>query len=240
MNSDVPPLVSSGGSVIATNNPLISVYFGYCSALLGITGFESAANYVEEMQSPKIFVLSVKWLWLFVGIFNPLISITSMMVLPMDHIRAHSGDLLAEMAAAVGGSFFKNILCIDAVVILCGAVLTSFVAVCGLIKRLAKDNVLPKVLARLNYRGAADVSVVCFTILIISLFLSIYESDNPDSIDKFGEVYGISFLLVLTAFSLSSILLKVYRPRLVRLVITKWWHVYLCSASVLAGLIGVR
>jgi amino acid transporter len=238
MYSEIPPLVTSTGQIISTNSPLTSVFFGYCSALLGITGFESAANYVEEMQSPKVFVVSVKWLWFFVGIYNPLISITSMMVLPMDHIRSHSGDLLAEMAAVVGGSVFKNILCIDAVIILCGAVLTSFVGVCGLTKRLAKDSVLPEILARTNCRGSADVSIICFTILVISLFLSIYNPDDSSAINTFGGVYGIAFLLVLTAFSASSILLKLYRPRLARLVITKWWQVYFCFFSVAIGVIG--
>ena len=63
LSSPLPDVVSSSGSVLAHRSVIGALFYGYCSALLGITGFESAANYVEEMESPAIFVSTVNWLW---------------------------------------------------------------------------------------------------------------------------------------------------------------------------------
>lgn len=39
------------------NNIPSDIYFGYCSGLLGVTGFETSANYIEEQKDgvfPKV------------------------------------------------------------------------------------------------------------------------------------------------------------------------------------------
>ena len=63
LNSPYPDIVSSSGTLLASNSAGASLFFGYCSAMLGITGFETAANYVEEMRDPGVFVTTVDWLW---------------------------------------------------------------------------------------------------------------------------------------------------------------------------------
>lgn len=63
INSPIPDIFSSDGTLLSKGNVPGALFFGYCSALLGITGFESAANYVEEMESPAVFVSTVNWLW---------------------------------------------------------------------------------------------------------------------------------------------------------------------------------
>lgn len=63
LNTPYPAIISSSGSSLARNSAGASLFFGYCSALLGITGFETAANYVEEMRDPGVFVTTVDWLW---------------------------------------------------------------------------------------------------------------------------------------------------------------------------------
>jgi hypothetical protein len=62
-----------------------------------------------------------------VGFFNPALSLVSMMVLPLEDIYHHSSEMLALMAQEMGGDLFHTIMCIDAVVILCGGVLTSII-----------------------------------------------------------------------------------------------------------------
>jgi hypothetical protein len=56
-----------------------------------------------------------------------MLSFVSLMVLPLPEIYAHPSEMLAIMADRVGGPVFKTILCVDAVTILCGGVLTSIV-----------------------------------------------------------------------------------------------------------------
>lgn len=62
-----------------------------------------------------------------VGIYNPLLSIMSMMVLPLPVIYEHPSEMLAVMAGELGGDVFHTIMCVNAVTILCGGVLTAIV-----------------------------------------------------------------------------------------------------------------
>jgi amino acid transporter len=59
----LPNIYSSEGELLSKSNGAASIFFGYSSALLGITGFETASNYVEDLASPAVFVSSVNWMW---------------------------------------------------------------------------------------------------------------------------------------------------------------------------------
>ena len=175
---------------------------------------------------------------LLVGVYNPLLSLVSMMVLPMDVILQHPSDMLAQMAKALGGDMFYFILNVNAVIILCGGVITAIVGVSGLLKRCAADKVLPHFLSYTNYRGGAYASIIVFVILAISLFLAIFDPKDPTAINQFGGVFAIAFLTVLFAFGCSAVLLKLYRPHLARLAMADWWEISVSICAVGAGLIG--
>ena len=173
-----------------------------------------------------------------VGVFNPLISLTSLMVLPLDTIYGHSSDMLAVMAYALGGQGFRTLLCLDAIIILCGGVMTSYVGVSELLKRLANDSVIPNIFAATNCRNSPYMSIILFCIISCSLFLFIFDPTDPTAINNFGGVFAIAFLSVLFAFAISAVLLKLFRPLLARQVVTDWWEVFVCMAAVLVGLSG--
>ena len=175
---------------------------------------------------------------LLVGIFNPLISIVSMMVLPLDVIYEHPSDMLAVMAQHLGGETFRTILCVNAVMVLCGGVLTAFVGVTGLIERLAKDKVLPESLSAISSWGSSYIAILSFSIGSIALILCIFNPKDSTGINRFGGVFAISFLSVLAAFAIAAIMMKLYRPNLARLVVTKWWQVFVSLFAVLLGWIG--
>eukprot|EP01039_Chlorochromonas_danica_P009568 gene9568-10575_t len=238
INTPYPTISSSSGNELASNSGIASLYFGYCSALLGITGFETASNYCESMKSSKVFVSTVNWMWIIVGIYNPLLSLISMMVMPMDSIYDHSSDMLAIMARKVGGHGFYVMLNLDAVIILCGGVLTALVGVSGLLKRLASDHILPEILATTNSRDAPYVAIFTFTALAISLFLAIFDPSNPTAINDFGGVFAIAFLSVLISFACAAVLLKMHRPLLARRVVAKWYQLIVSLLAVVAGFIG--
>lgn len=238
MQTPMPTILSSQSEILAERSVPASIYYGYASALLGITGFETASNYVEDLTSPQTFISTVNWMWLLVGVYNPILSLVSMMVLPMETIYDHPSDMLAEMAGELGGEGFKLFLCIDAVMILCGGVLTAIVGVTGLLARLAKDKVVPEELAAVSSWGSSYASIISFTIFCICLFLCIFDPTDPTGINRFGGVFAISFLSVLAAFAFAAILLKVYRPNLARLVVTEWWQVIFSFVAVFVGFIG--
>ena len=112
------------------------------------------------------------------------------------------------------------------------------IGVSGLIKRLAKDKVLPLFLARVNAQGTAYLAIICFVALCMSLFLAIFNPANPTAINKFGGVFAIAFLSVLLVFATGAVLLKLYRAKLARMVIAKWWQIFFSLAAVFVGFIG--
>lgn len=54
----------------------------------GISGFETSANFVEE-QASGVFVKTLRNMWVAVAFFNPVLSLMSLMVLPMQQIYDH-------------------------------------------------------------------------------------------------------------------------------------------------------
>ena len=154
---------------------LVAICLGFSAALLGISGFESSANFVEE-QDVGVFRKTLRNMLIAVAIFNPLISVLSLNLLPLDQIIFHKDYLLSEMAHLMGGDTFKMIIVLDAAAVLSGAVLTSFVGVTGLVQRMALDQVLPQFLLKKNRRGTSHRILISFFVLCSSILLVTEEA----------------------------------------------------------------
>nr|HPQ51192.1 APC family permease [Alphaproteobacteria bacterium] len=126
-----------------------ALIFGFAAAMLGISGFESSANFIEE-QKKGVFPKTLKNMWLAVAIFNPLMSLLALGLLPLAQIQEVPPDLLATMGNLSLGSTFAKIISVDAVLVLSGAVLTSYVGVTGLVRRMTLDRSLPQILLQEN------------------------------------------------------------------------------------------
>lgn len=74
------------------------IFFGYCSALLGVSGFETSSNFVEE-QKDGVFPKTLRNMWIGVATFNPALSFLSLGILPMAQMRDpnNTNNLLATM-----------------------------------------------------------------------------------------------------------------------------------------------
>jgi hypothetical protein len=74
---------------------------------LGITGFESSANFIEQ-QKPGVFPKTLRNMWVAVALFNPLISLLSLSVLPLSMVsNPNNPDILSQMY--VLSSFFNSV-----------------------------------------------------------------------------------------------------------------------------------
>lgn len=237
-----PDVLTSTGDLVATGTWGTALFYGYAAALLGITGFETAANYVEEMAGAHTYVATLRNMWLAAGFFNPLVAVLAMAVLPMDDMYANSSNLLAEMAVKAGGKGLQTFLCIDGFIVLAGSVLTAYVGITGLVRRLALDRCLPGFLGAENrLRGTNHWIILSFFGLTASLFLllaGVSGASPASQMDNLSGVYDMAFLSVMTAFALSCMILKWKRPDLPRLVITSWPTVFTALAFVLTGLVG--
>ncbi len=185
---------------------------GFASAMLGISGFESSANFVEE-QASGVFPKTLRNMWVVVSIFNPMIALLALSLLDVGAITDpdNSTALLSTMGQKSAGSWLAWIISIDAVLVLSGAVLTSYVGVSGLMQRMALDRILPQYFLKQNNRGSAFRIIIAFFFLCLSILL---VTDGEVTI--LAGVYSISFLSVMMLFSFGNILLKTKRARLPR------------------------
>ncbi|MBZ0204864.1 MAG: APC family permease [Flavobacteriales bacterium] len=187
-----------------------ALFFGFSTAMLGVTGFESSANYVEE-QKHGVFPRTLKNMWVAVTVLNPLIVLCAIMVLPLAAVGDHQETMLSFMGLTIGGNWLASIITVDAVVVLCGAVLTSYVGVSGLVKRMTLDRIMPQFLLRETKKGSSPRIIILFFLLCLSvLFLTNAETE------ALAGVYTISFLTVMAFFAVGNFLLKMKRSKLPR------------------------
>ena len=211
---------------------LIAVCLGFSAALLGISGFESSANFVEE-QDAGVFRKTLRNMLITVAVFNPLISVLSLNLLPLEQIIANKDYLLAEMAHHMGGDTLTLIVVIDAAAVLSGAVLTSFVGVTGLVQRMALDQCLPQFLLKKNRRGTSHRIIISFFILCSSILLV-----TKGSLLSLAGVYTISFLGVMTLFGIGNILLKIRRKELKRTYRAGRTTIFVAIVATTLGMLG--
>ncbi len=209
-----------------------ALFFGFSAAMLGISGFESSANFVEE-QKPGVFPKTLRNMWIAVSVLNPLIAFLAIGVMPVQEAEAHQQSLLSYMARLTGGSMLVVIISVNAVTVLSGALLTSFVGVNGLIKRMTLDRILPQFFLKENKRGSSYRIVVAFFLLCLSVLLV-----TGGELAPLAGVYTISFLSVMIFFALGNLLLKLKRSRLPRPEYATTLTVILALFAVVAALYG--
>jgi len=128
-----------------------ALLFGFAAGILGVSGFETSSQYIES-QKPGVFLLTLKYMQQAVCVFNPLLSLLSITVLPVPVVVAFSETVLEHVAHVMGdwlqaalglgplsgaestvniGRFLRIWVSMDAFVVLSGAVLTAYVGIDG-------------------------------------------------------------------------------------------------------------
>ena len=214
------------------NGLVIALFFGFSAAMLGISGFESSANFVEE-QSEGVFPKTLRNMWVAVSVINPGMALLALSLIPMGQIHQHQEALFAHMGGVAGGTWLSKIISIDATLVLSGAVLTSFVGVTGLVRRMTLDRCLPQFLLKMNRKGTNHRIIIAFFLLTVSILLL-----TRGKLTALAGVYTISFLAVMALFGLGNILLKVKRASLPRPSRAAWPVVLAGISAVIVGLLG--
>lgn len=212
----------------------IAIFLGFAASMLGVSGFESSANFVEE-QEKGVFPKTLRNMWMVVSVINPLMAIfaLALFTLPVLQGSEFQNTLLIKMGDHVGGNWIATLVSIDAFLVLSGAVLTSFVGVSGLLERMTLDRILPPFFLKRNSRGSSYRIIIMFLILCISVLII----TNGD-VSLLAGVYTISFLSVMVLFGIGNILLKVRRNQLPRPEKATWGAVLLAITAVIIALVG--
>jgi amino acid transporter len=203
-----------------------ALFLGFSTAMLGITGFETSANFIEE-QKQGVFPKTLRNMWILVMIINPVIALLAVSIMPLEAVGGHQSAFLSFLGNTTGGTWLATIVSLDAALVLSGAVLTAFIGVNGLMKRLTLDRIFPQALLKENSRGSSPRILIVFYILCFSiLFITAGE------LAPLAGVYTISFLSVMAFFGFGNLLLKIKRARLPR-------PEYAPPILVLLGILGI-
>jgi len=221
-------LPTSHGSITA------AIFLGFAASMLGVSGFESSANFVEE-QERGVFPKTLRNMWSIVSIINPLMAVFALALFAMPVLRSdeYQNTLLIEMANYVGGNWVATLIAIDAFLVLSGAVLTSFVGVTGLLERMTLDRIMPPFFLKKNKRGSSYRIIIMFLLLSVSVLLI-----TEGNVQLLAGVYTISFLSVMALFGIGNILLKIKRSSLPRPEKASWIGVIIAIVAVIIALVG--
>ena len=241
------PSIDVAGDLLP-GNMLLALFYGFSSAMLGVSGFETSSQFVEE-QAPGVFPKTLRNMWAGVMFFNPLLSLISFSCLRLDDIMEHHDTVLARTAHVVGGwlqnslhfpehfqigPIFSALVSIDAFIVLAAALLTGYVGINGLIRRMAMDRCLPQFFLKQNpWTGTDSFILVGFFLLCVSQVVAL-----DSNVEALGGVYCYAFLSVMTIFAFGNILLKIKRPSLPREIWVSWLHSIVGLLSVLVALMG--
>ena len=225
-------VLSANFTLPAERDPLAALFFGFSAAMLGISGFESSANFVEE-QAEGVFPRTLRNMWVAVSVFNPALALFALALVPIPEVGPNQEALLAHMGDIASGAWLAWLISVDAVLVLSGAVLTSYVGVTGLVRRMTQDRCLPQFLLKTNSRRTYH-RIICLFFCVCVSVLFITEGE----LGALAGVYTLSFLSVMALFGLGNILLKVKRAGLPRPERAAWPAVIVAIALTLLGLAG--
>lgn len=233
-------LVSNGFETLLANWKLPveggvrkAIFLGFAASMLGISGFESSANYVEQ-QKRGVFPKTLRNMWVIVSIINPLMAVLAIAIIPIPEVAADYSDvLLSRMGTVAGGNWLSTLISVDAVIVLSGAVLTSFIGVSGLLERMTLDRILPPFFLKKNRRKSSYRIIILFLLISISVLIM-----TNGRVEVLAGVYTISFLSVMGLFAIGNILLKIRRARLQRQIRARWISVLVALTGIIIALAG--
>ena len=184
--------------------------YGFSAAFLGITGFESAAQIVENLERPTLNTVRklYKTVIILVSVTAPVISILCLTLLTPEEVQQNLHYLLSGLSKKIGGSFLLFLIVIDATLTLFAATNTAFVGFIGLATTMAKQGNLPQVfLKRLNhiFQQLEGYPVIVFSMMILVMMMSSFVAG---AVEITAKVYEIAFLGVMVSFAVGVILMR--------------------------------
>ena len=137
-------------------------------------------------------------------------------------------------SATTDSTWLNYLISVDALLVLSGAVLTSFVGVTGLIRRMSYDRCLPMFFSQTNRWRDTNHFIIVGFFAVTSLLHFIVQGN----LESLAGVYTMSFLSVMSLFAVGNMILKYKRGTLKRTIYASWPHVVLGFLLVFVGLVG--
>ncbi|KAJ6492057.1 amino acid permease-domain-containing protein [Mycena sanguinolenta] len=194
-----------------TRAPIARQLFnGFCLGMLGLTGIECTPSYIGRIKSGR-FPNLLRNLHLPAILLNTLMITLVLATVPLEQVLQGTNvlSLLAEMSA---GPWLRKWIVVDAVIVLCGGVLTGILSACELFEQLAYDRVVPQLfLSALPLSRAPYISIIVFTAINGALY-----ANTGASLAIVSKMFSLVWLTVMALFPLALLLLRFNRGRMPR------------------------
>ncbi|GAA5987220.1 hypothetical protein JCM11641_006064 [Rhodosporidiobolus odoratus] len=209
-----------GNSTLATNwttNQLPSasaiirsIYQGICIAFLGVTGFETAPDYITSLRpQPNIYPTVLRSLQIIAVCINAPLLLAVFAVLPVEGILGNV-SVLSEVGRVSAGRWLGVLMTVDAVLILSATVLAGLISALALLQRLSLDGYLPlSLLKPMRFTGTPPFVVVLFAALCITVYTS-----SGNSLSVVSNMFALVFLFVMTLYPIVLLIQRYNRPTL--------------------------
>ncbi|EKM78341.1 hypothetical protein AGABI1DRAFT_75891 [Agaricus bisporus var. burnettii JB137-S8] len=208
------------------------IYNGFCLGMLGLTGFECVPSYVsriKEGQYPNV----LRNLHIPAMVLNGLLMLLVLALVPLDVILSEA-SVLSALGFRAAGPWLRILITVDAVIVLCGTVLTGIFSAGELLAQLAEDRVVPSLfLKTLPFTRAPYMSILTFAGLCALLFAS-----AGGQLQVVSLMFSLVWLTVMSLFPLSLLLLKYNRHRLKREPRASLFVIVLALLIVCVGIAG--
>ncbi len=194
---------------------LIGLIMAFGHSILAMSGLETLAQVYREIEDPKVKNLkkSVVVIFLFSIFFTGLLTFISALIIPGDLIAGKYADnLLSGLALELRGPYWGRLAMQTAVVVsgvlmLVGAVNTSFVGANGVLNRVAEDGILHDWFRHLHRKYGTTYRIVNI-IAVIQVIIILVSRGN---IFLLGEAYAFGVLVSMTFNTASMIILRFKR-----------------------------
>jgi len=201
---------------------LFSLFHGFSIAMVGFTGFETCAQYIQE-QKAGVYVKTLRNLWWILAILNPLMSFLCLCLVDSSVFTFNPTQqkfALVQLANAYGGEWLPRLFKVDAFLVLAASVLSAFVGASGLVRRMSADRCVPQALAAHPARF-----VVAFAAAALAIYFAL-----DGNVLHVSHVHSLCFLAVLLTITLGDMMIKYKRDRLPRAVRCSWPELLLAFA----------
>lgn len=190
------------------------VVIGFASAFLGITGFESAAQIVEEIEDPVS--VSIRRIYLaiviLVSITAPVSSLLALMMLDPIQIAANRENLMSGLAFVQGGRSWLLLLVLNAMLTLFAAVNTAYAGATGLMTTMGHQGNLPLITTRRWVNRWPRLQGYPYVTLPFMAASLVMMAVFPGNVDILGSIYGIAFLGVMISYCAGVVLTRLHHP----------------------------
>ncbi|MDD5210380.1 MAG: APC family permease [Elusimicrobiales bacterium] len=191
---------------------LIGLVMAFGHSILALSGLETLAQVYREIEDPKVQNLkkAVVVIFLFSVFFTGLLTFISALIIPGDLIAGKYADnLLSGLALELNGPYWGRLgmqiaVVVSGVLMLVGAVNTSFVGANGVLNRVAEDGILHDWFRHLHKKYGTTYRIVNIIALIQALIILV----SGGNIFLLGEAYAFGVLVSMTFNTASMIILR--------------------------------